>query len=179
MPEIVIQPATAADWQNLIEIDNSYSTSYVWQMDRTLDEGQVTINFREVRLPRSVNVEYPRSPQRMSEEWAKPAMILKACLDSVMIGYIRVDEGLSPSTAWVTDLAVHPDVRRQGMASGLILAAQDWAMQRNLRRMIVEMQSKNFPAISMVLKLGYEFSGYQDQYYANQDIALFFTRFLR
>jgi hypothetical protein len=31
----------------------------------------------------------------------------------------------------------------------------------------------------MALKIGYEFGGYQDQYYTNQDTALFFNRFLR
>jgi hypothetical protein len=41
------------------------------------------------------------------------------------------------------------------------------------------MQSKNYPAVHMAMKLGYEFSGYQDHFYANGDIALFFTRYLR
>ncbi len=61
----------------------------------------------------------------------------------------------------------------------LVLAAQDWASQRNLLRMIIEMQSKNFPGIHLAMKMGYEFCGYNDQYYASRDIALFFARFLR
>ena len=41
---------------------------------------------------------------------------------------------------------------------------------------IDEMQSKNYPGISMANKLGYEFCGYSDRYYTNQDIALFFAK---
>jgi GNAT superfamily N-acetyltransferase len=76
-------------------------------------------------------------------------------------------------------LVVVPSARRKGIASALILAAQDWARRRNDRRMILELQSKNTPAIRMALKLGFEFCGYNDHYYLNQDIALFFTQFLR
>jgi len=32
------------------------------------------------------------------------------------------------------------------------------------------------PAVRLVQKMGFEFSGYHDRYYANQDIALFFTK---
>jgi RimJ/RimL family protein N-acetyltransferase len=60
-----------------------------------------------------------------------------------------------------------------------VLAAQDWASQRNLLRMILETQSKNYAAIHLAMKLGYEFCGYNDQYYASRDIVLFFARFLK
>jgi RimJ/RimL family protein N-acetyltransferase len=76
-------------------------------------------------------------------------------------------------------LAVNRDDRCKGIASGMVLAAQEWALQRNLRRLNISIQSKNFPAVRMALKIGYEFCGYQDHYYSNRDIALFFTRYLR
>ena len=79
----------------------------------------------------------------------------------------------------MTDIAVSPMARRKGIASALILAAEDWAKKKNIRRMILEMQSKNTPAIRMALKLGFEFCGYNDHYYSNQDIALFFAQFIR
>jgi RimJ/RimL family protein N-acetyltransferase len=41
------------------------------------------------------------------------------------------------------------------------------------------MQSKNHPAIQLAHKLGFEFCGYNDHYFSNQDIALFFSRPLR
>jgi RimJ/RimL family protein N-acetyltransferase len=43
----------------------------------------------------------------------------------------------------------------------------------------MEMHSKNMAAVRLAMKMGFEFCGYNDQYYANQDIALFFSALLR
>jgi ribosomal protein S18 acetylase RimI-like enzyme len=45
--------------------------------------------------------------------------------------------------------------------------------------MVLEMQPKNYPAIQLAQKLGFDFCGYNDRYYANRDIALFFAKGLR
>jgi RimJ/RimL family protein N-acetyltransferase len=42
--------------------------------------------------------------------------------------------------------------------------------------MLLEMTSKNVPAIRLAQKLGFEFCGYNDAYYETQDIAIFFGR---
>jgi GNAT superfamily N-acetyltransferase len=83
------------------------------------------------------------------------------------------------SVAWVTDLVVTPERRRQGAASALLTALEAWALGRGLRRLILEMQSKNQPCIRLAQKFGYEFCGYNDQYYPTQDVALFFGRALK
>ncbi len=179
MPEIEIRPANYTDISNVIEIDHSYQSNYVWQMDMIKDESQLGVSFREIRLPRPVTVEYPRVPGRIGQDWEKRSFVLVAVLGGDPIGYISITEGLAPLTAWVTDIAVHPTARRQGIASGLILAGQDWATQKGYRRMVLEMQSKNMAGIRMAQKLGYEFCGYNDHYYENQDIAVFFAISLR
>jgi ribosomal protein S18 acetylase RimI-like enzyme len=148
-------------------------------MDRFRDEGQLSINFREIRLPRPITVEYPRVPEKMAENWETRTAFLVGILEDEPVGYICLADGMSPSTAWVTDLAVHPACRRQGIASALVLAAAEWAAQQKNRRMVMEMQSKNLAAIRLAQKLGYDFCGYNDHYYENQDIALFFSQFLR
>jgi len=179
MPEIEIRPVVVEDIPELVAIDHSYKSQYVWQMDLTQDEGQINVHFREIRLPRPVAVDYPRSSRNMLREWKDRSAVLVGVLENSVVGYITISEGVSPTTAWVTDLVVSPHARRKGIASALVLAAQDWARKRNNRRMILEMQSKNTPAIRMALKLGFEFCGYNDHYYSNQDIALFFSQFLR
>ena len=179
MPEIEIRPANEEEIPGLVEIDHSYRSQYVWQIDRSQDEGQIIVNFREIRLPRPVTVEYPRSPRHLLRDWANRSALLVGVLEGSVAGYISIYEGISPTTAWVTDLVVTPPARRKGIASALVLAAEDWAKKRNNRRMILEMQSKNTPAIRLALKIGFEFCGYNDHYYSNQDIALFFAQFLR
>ncbi|MCE1252754.1 MAG: GNAT family N-acetyltransferase [Anaerolineae bacterium] len=179
MPAIEIRPAIINDLPLLSAIDHSYETMHTWQMDRSLDENQVVVNFREIRLPRKVRVDYPRPLDFFSAEGFSQSVVLVALLNSIPVGYLRMKEELEPRTAWIKDVAVRADVRRQGVASVLVLSAQDWAVQRGLKRVILEMQSKNVAAIRLAAKLGYEFCGYNDHYYATQDIALFFGCYLR
>jgi ribosomal protein S18 acetylase RimI-like enzyme len=105
--------------------------------------------------------------------------VLVAVVGGQAVGYIRVNDAVLPHTAWFLDVVISPRFRRQGIASALILAAQSWAVERKNRRALLEMPSKNSPAVHLALKLGYEFCGYNDQYYEKQDIALFFGRFIR
>ena len=179
MPEIEIRPAVLADFTRLVSLEHSYKTPYVWQMDRASEEGSVIINFREIRLPRPVRVEYPHSPEKLVENWKSLSEMLVALMAGGQVGYIALKEQSVPNALWVTDLVVGENNRRKGIGSALVLAAQAWAAQHGMRRIIIEMQSKNYPAIKLALKLGYEFCGYNDHYYANQDIALFFAGFLR
>lgn len=179
MPQIEIRPANTADIPILVAFDHGYQSNYVWQMDYVNEEGQVNVNFREIRLPRSVRVEYPRSPKKLADDWNSRSAVLVGVLENVPVAYISINEEIAPTSAWITDLAVNPAVRRQGIGSTLLLAAQDWAVQRKKRRVILEAQSKNLAAIRIAQKLGYEFCGYNDHYYMNQDIVLFFGLFLR
>ena len=95
------------------------------------------------------------------------------------IGYICVTVEYASAVAWVTDLVVSPLQRRKGAASALLNAAQTWAAERNVRRFVLEMQSKNQAYIRLAQKFGYEFCGYNDQYYQTQDVTLFFGRAIK
>ena len=179
MPEIVIRPAIGADIPALLALEHFYETSHVWQMDRQVENGWGSVGFREVRLPRKVKVEAPTAAQWLEENWKSQPGFLGAIFEDRPVGYICLGEGFGASTAWVRNLVVAADMRRQGIGTALVLAGHEWALQRNYRRVLLEMQSKNFPAMRMALKLGYDFGGYNDHYYNNQDIAVFFTRYLR
>lgn len=179
MPEIEIRPVVLEDIPHLISVDHDYTSSYVWQMDFVVEEGQMGINFRHVRLPRSVRVDYPRHYKRLAENWEKRDALLAAVLEGEITGYCSLTLSVAPSTTWVTDLAVSRRARRQGIASTLLLAAQDWAREHASNRVVLEMQPKNYPAYCLSQKLGFDFCGYNDRYYTNRDIALFFGKTFR
>jgi GNAT superfamily N-acetyltransferase len=179
MPEIHIRPAIAADIPSLTAIDHNYSSEFVWQMELQSEEGLVGVNFRETRLPRSARVEYPRRAEMLTHDWTQRAGLLVALLAEVPVGYISMTLDMAPVTAWSTDLVVLRRLRRQGIGSALVLAAQEWGGDHDCRRLVLEMQPKNHPAIQMAHKLGFDFCGYNDRFYANHDIGLFFAKALR
>ena len=185
MPEIEIRPPTSADIQKLVEIDHDYVSDHVWQMEVQHETGQkpsdlrVEIIFRQLKLPRPVRVDYPRSPAELANNWKDRSCILVAALQGEAVGYATVMLTIAPQTGWMTDLAVSRRLRRQGIGSTLVLAGQEWARQKRCLRMVMEMQPKNYPAICLVQKLGYDLCGYNDHYFPNHDIALFFSKSLR
>jgi GNAT superfamily N-acetyltransferase len=171
-----IRPGNVNDITRLMALDHSCMSDYVWQLELRRDPGQATASFREVRLPRSIEVKYPRNPASLREEWMRRDVVLVALDDGMPIGYLCVIAEETSAVAWVTDLVVAPEQRRKGAASALLAAAQEWALERSVRRLILEMQSKNQAYIRLAQKFGYEFCGYNDQYYPTQDVALFFGR---
>jgi ribosomal protein S18 acetylase RimI-like enzyme len=174
-----IRPVLGTDISHLMAIDHACMSDYVWQLELRREAGQVTANFREVRLPRSISVAYPRHPSSLADEWTRRAAVMVALHENAPIGYLCLTEERTSAIARVTDIVIAPDHRRKGAASALLTAAQAWASGRSLRRVILEMQSKNQACIHLAQKFGYEFCGYNDQYYPTQDVALFFGRVLK
>ena len=179
MSEIQIRPTIANDLSRLMGVDHSLTSDSVWQLELRRDVGQVTASFREVRLPRSILVTYPRNPFALADDWMKRSMMYTACIGPDPVGYISLLERGLDSMVSITDLAVNVADRRKGAGSALLGAAQDWAAGRSHRRLVLEMQSKNLPAIRLAQKFGYEFCGYNDHYYLTQDVALFFAKALK
>jgi GNAT superfamily N-acetyltransferase len=174
-----IRPAMASDVPRLMALDHSCSSDYVWQLELRREPGQVTAGFREVRLPRSIEVKYPRNPSSLADEWIHRDVVMVAMHDGIPIGYLCAIAEHASAVAWVTDIVVAPVQRRKGAASALLTATQAWALERGVRRLILEMQSKNQAYIRLAQKFGYEFCGYNDQYYLTQDVTLFFGRAIK
>ena len=179
MPTVDVRPAVSSDLQPIMQIDPGYTTEYVWQMSSTEEDGQVSVSFRSVRLPRSMRVTFPRPVESLADDWPRRASFLVAEMDRTVKGDLSLAPAAVPGTGWIADFAVERRLRRQGIGSALLMAARQWARDNGLQRLVIETQSKNHPAISFCEKHGFAFCGYNDRYYPNQDIALFFGATLR
>jgi GNAT superfamily N-acetyltransferase len=178
MNKVNIRSAISTDIPKMIALDHNYATTHVWQLTLDLTEIQTQISFRQVRLPREVHVNYPRIVKNLADDWTKRDALLLAEEGEQVRGYISLRLGLAPASAWIEDLVVDRIHRRKGIGAALVGAAQDWSARKGLHRITLEMQPKNYPAIRFADKLGFEFSGYNDQFYRDQEIAIFFSSFL-
>jgi GNAT superfamily N-acetyltransferase len=176
---LTIRSAMPSDYEICMALDHSVSTEYVWQVILDEHEGTYEVIFRSAHLPRSMKVLYPRTGETLLQSWRQHAVFLVAEWEKMVVGYANVREELSQETAWVADLAVDRSHRLRGVGTALLSAARKWAIEHGLRRLIVETQTKNYPAIRFLQKRGLVLCGYNDLYYPNQDIAVFFGQTLR
>lgn len=170
-----IYPAELADLNICCKMTTSYTTDYVWQM-QSRDNGHSTdIRFDTVRLPRSMQVQYPRSSDELFDHWQQDGCFLVARNDNdTVIGFIDAQPHPWQKLLWVYNLVVDKPYRKQGCGKLLVKSAMQWAVNHDLYKIILDVQTKNHPGISFAQKLGFQFCGYHEHFYANRDIALFF-----
>ena len=170
-----IYPAELADLNSCYEINSTYSTDYVWQMQTNEAGHRRDIRFDTVRLPRSMQVEYPRSPDELLDHWEKDGCFLVARnIEDEVVGFVDAQPQLEQNLLWISNLVVDKPYRQQGYGTLLLNSTRQWALQHRLHKLMLEIQTKNHPAISFAQKLGFKFCGYNERYYPNGDIALFF-----
>lgn len=79
--------------------------------------------------------------------------------------------------AHITNIAVHPDYRRQGMASFLMLDLINECYAKMIKYITLEVRESNIPAISLYDKFGFSAIGTRKKYYQdnNEDALIMFT----
>lgn len=174
-----VRPAKSEDLEPCGALDHSYTTDHVWQMETSEENGARTIVFRLVRLPREIQVDYPRQGDELLVGWRQRDAFLVAEEKSSICGYATLNARPEQGFVWVSDLVVDRPLRRRGIGTSLLRAAARWGHKRSLNRLTLELQTKNYPAIQFSQSLGLKFSGYNDHYWPTQDIAVFFSRMLR
>ncbi|MGB2894998.1 MAG: GNAT family N-acetyltransferase [Anaerolineales bacterium] len=170
-----VRQAISSDIPGLISLDHGYSTDHVWQLSFHEQPSEIGTTLREVRLPRPMQVVYPRDPKRLADEWTHLEALLLVEVEEQLAGYLALSDGPAEGSGWITDVVVDLRFRRKGIASRLLAAGKEWCRIRDRRLLFMEMQTKNYPAICLARRTGFIYSGYSDLYYPDQDIALFFA----
>lgn len=71
--------------------------------------------------------------------------------------------------AHITNIAVSPDFRRQGVGEKLLLFALEMAAQNGARCAILEVRVSNARALNLYLKHGFRYVGLRKTYYRDND----------
>lgn len=176
---MIVRPAQARDLDACLALDESYETEYVWQMDTARSNGAIQLGFRTTRLPRPMRVVVHSSQDALPDHFEQGACVLVAEEPPRVVGYLDATLDLAQRVGWIQSLVVASDMRRQKVGTQLVRAAMEWGRENKLRAMMAGVSTKNHPAAAFLQKQGFAFCGFNDQYYHNRDIALFFSCTLR
>jgi GNAT superfamily N-acetyltransferase len=170
-----VRPATAADIGYCERLDSSYATECVWQVDELTTADTIGVTMRRARIPRRIEVVYPRGTQTLYDDLERNECFLVADDAGTLVGYLDMAVRRWQWQGWIKHLIVHRPYRRQGIATLLMQFAERWARGAALRAIIAETQTKNDPATCLYTKLGFSFCGFIDRYYNNGDIGMLYS----
>lgn len=176
-----IRDGIESDIAVCLELDHNFETDHVWQMNITNDNDNWQISFRKERLPRAVQVEHPVNERRLRLSLPEDQCFLVTAdrNEPDIIAYLSMRYDPVWQTAWLQDIVVDADLRRQKLGTRLFKIARRWAQEHEAKRIMVETRTKNYPMIKFCTQNGLNFCGYNDNYLENQDIAVFFVDELR
>ncbi len=174
-----IRRAELVDLNACIQMDRSYSTDCVWQVDERTQNDEISVTFRTVKLPRTANVRLPRLEYGLLSHWQQDECFIVAEDEGHILGFLNMPLAPEQQLAHIRYLIVSPQHRRKGVGSALLASTATWAREQGVSGLMVETETRNFPAISFLQRHNFTFCGYSDQLCVNQGIRLFFIHKLR
>lgn len=136
-------------------------------------------SYTESLLDKPYEKTFPEEDMELPDYLADPhKTVLLAFVDGTLAGTIRL------SCAWnlygfIDDIGVFPGFRRQGIGKVLISAAEDWAKEKNMKGLGLEMQDINLNAAHFYECCGFEIGGVNTMLYSNfglDEIAVFWYK---
>lgn len=182
---MIIREGQPEEAYKCAEIDSSFITTHVWQMEELRPDPfagtneEVAVIFREVRLPRPRSVAPRLEIRHLVETLQSSDLFLVAEENDKIHGYLGLSLDGSHNIGLITNVVVHPSQRQRGIGRQLVERTKHWADHERLWSLMLETQTKNFPAVHFFQRSGFSFCGYNDHYYPDGDIAIFFACKLR
>ena len=105
-------------------------------------------------------------------------LFLIAEADKEMLGFTSATYSSWYNSVWLNQIIVHPDHRRKGNGSELVLRVRKFAEDRRARVILIECGLENKTAQSFYLKNNARVCGYNDRYYPqthDEGTAIFFS----
>ncbi len=176
----LIRDGSEHDIPDCLALDHSYTTDIVWQMSVS-DAAGWDISFKPQRLPRTLETHFVPDEARLQAALPPDQCFLVAIAkpEPILLGYLTLRANLPHRIALVQDIVVSRPYRRAKIGTRLLSAARQWAKEHQLNTLCAENQTKNYPATQFLQSAGLHFCGYNDHYFPDQDIAVFFSQSLR
>lgn len=117
----------------------------------------------------------PWSEQTIEDAFKTGTRFFVAQKDNSVLGYVGISAILDEG--YITNVAVFPEARQQGVASALLNSLFEFAKENSLSFISLEVRESNNAAISLYQKFGFKTEGKRKNFYsAPQEDALIMTK---
>jgi ribosomal protein S18 acetylase RimI-like enzyme len=167
---------TLEEVKHLPRLPSGYRTDRVYRLTRTDDCSSHRWEIREVTLDAPLVKTYDRGA---AEDWlasyldegtAESMSFLVAERAGRLDGLLACRRLDWNNTIWLLDIRVRETSRRRGIGSALVSALKAYARSIDVRGVLVETQTTNYPAIRFYRGQGFALCGFNDHLYDNDDL---------
>jgi ribosomal protein S18 acetylase RimI-like enzyme len=172
-----VRPLTMDDLIGLIDIDAVIDSAEYLHVERTPAEG-FGASFRIERRPlrekvvRATTIDDDlQSRVKLVAGGIEDGLALVAEHDGQLVALIVAQDVPDRGLVEITDLRVDFDHRREGLATAMLYQAINYARDREVRALRVEIPSDNVPACALFAKTGFELTGLDTHRHSNHDLV--------
>lgn len=137
---------------------------YHVMVERTLTGWDIFLSLHEFDKPC-----IKKDEEKLVEDYKTDLRIFAAFTKGEEVGLVLMGQ-LWEGSYRIWDLYVWPKHKRQGVGRTLMAKVEEVARAETSRRIILETQSSNYPAISFYLSCGFQLCGFDTACYTNEDI---------
>jgi ribosomal protein S18 acetylase RimI-like enzyme len=178
VPSIELRPLTDADVPRLTHIRPTYKSATILEVQR-FGEGLAQgwqLAERTLPQPFDKGTMYDFDAERQAdirERLSRPdeTYLRVADYEGLLVGVVDVELQAWNDTAYVWNLMVDVNYRRNGIGRRLWHRARDFAKQSGVRALLIETQNTNIPACRFYERMGCRLVGLHETMYANRSAA--------
>lgn len=175
--QLIFRDGVDTDIPYCLALDSDFQSEHVWQMTVQEVADEVLVSCRKQRLPRQLDSRHVADPQQLELMLRRKYcfVVVQDKSTNHILGYVsmRVDE--TSQVAYLQDIVIDKPYRRRSLGSRLVHVARVWASEYDLRQILFEIPTTNYPCILFAKALGFSFCGFNDHHFANREIAIFFS----
>ena len=179
MADIEIGAASIDEYEQISLIDLSFESDYVWKTQMLEGFDSFESSFQRIRLPKVIRVPFQAYSTSNLRNQILQREILAVRYEEKVIGYVRLEKDETVNRLIVKTGGVMPSYRCKGVGSALLDHISDIARDNRIRSLVCMVQAKNDPTIHFLLARGFQFCGYQEFFFRNMEIGLFFSKNIR
>ncbi len=174
---LTFRDAVETDIPFCLALDADFQTEHVWQMTVQDSNDDIQITCRKQRLPRRLESQHVTVPYRLELALRRDFcfVVIQDQAANHLLGFVtlRIDE--TSQVAYLQDIVIDRAFRRRSLGSRLVHVARIWASEFDLRQIVFEIPTTNYPCIQFAQALGFAFCGFNDHHFTNREIAVFFS----